>query len=402
MTRRRIAILGAGPVGLEAALAASRAGMPFTVFEAAEDIADNVRSWGHVRLFTPWEMNVSPGMRACLEARGMPVPSGGECPTGHELVARLLRPVAEAPEVAPHIRLGTRVREVSREGLLKNAEIGTPARAEPPFRLVLSDSDGTERVEHAEIVLDCTGTYGNPNALGSGGIRAPGERALEDRITRLIPDVLGDEATWADRSILLVGGGHSGQTVARDLAELVRRHPGTRVLWVLRGSDSSFGAIPADPLPARVALLESAAEIASGATGVEVRMGRGVEALKRSGSQVAVMLRDAEGSFEEIVVDHIIALTGSVGDATLYRQLQIHECWATSGPMKLAAALLGSGSADCLTQASHGPETLENPEPDFFLVGSKSYGRNNTFLLRVGWEQVAEVFELITTSGDVS
>jgi len=402
MTQRRVAILGAGPVGLEAALAASKAGMPFTVFEAAEDIAGNVRSWGHVRLFTPWDMNVSPGMRACLESQGMPVPSGDECPTGHELVARLLRPVAEAPEIAPHICRGTRVLEVSREGLLKNQEIGTPARADPPFRLVISDSDGTERVEHAEIVLDCTGTYGHPNALGSGGIRAPGERSLEDRITRRIPDVLGDEATWADRSILLVGGGHSGQTVARDLAELARRHPGTKVIWALRGSEPSFDAMPDDPLPARVALLRSAAEIGSGATNVEVRMGRAVEALRPSGSQVAVTLCKADGSFEEVVVDRIIALTGSVGDPTLYRQLQVHECWATSGPMKLAAALLGSSSADCLTQASHGPETLKNPEPDFFLLGSKSYGRNNTFLLRVGWEQVAEIFELITTTGDVS
>ena len=308
-------------------MAAAKAGMPFTVFEAAEDIAGNVRSWGHVRLFTPWDMNVSPGMRVCLQSQGMPVPSGDECPTGHELVARLLRPVAEAPEIAPRIRLGVRVLEVSREGLLKNEEIGTPARADPPFRLVIRDPDGTERVEHAEIVLDCTGTYGHPNALGSGGI------------------------------------------------------------WALRGSDASSGAMPDDPLPARVALLKSAAEIGSGATNVEVRMGRSVEALKQLGSQVAVMLRTADGAFEEIVVDRIIALTGSVGDPTLYRQLQVHECWATSGPMKLAAALLGSSSADCLAQASHGPEALKNPEPDFFLLGSKSYGRNNTFLLRVGWSR---------------
>ena len=29
------------------------------------------------------------------------------------------------------------------------------------------------------------------------------------------------------------------------------------------------------------------------------------------------------------------------------------------------------------------------------MLGSKSYGRTNTFLLRVGWEQVAEVFEAL-------
>jgi hypothetical protein len=60
--------------------------------------------------------------------------------------------------------------------------------------------------------------------------------------------------------------------------------------------------------------------------------------------------------------------------------------------MKLSAALLGAGGgSDCLQQRTHGIETLKSPEPRFFLLGQKSYGRNNSFLLRVGWEQVAEV-----------
>ena len=57
-----------------------------------------------------------------------------------------------------------------------------------------------------------------------------------------------------------------------------------------------------------------------------------------------------------------------------------------------------SGGGDCLAHAGHGPDTLVNPEPGFFILGSKSYGRNSQFLLRVGWEQVDQVFSLI--SGD--
>ena len=79
----------------------------------------------------------------------------------------------------------------------------------------------------------------------------------------------------------------------------------------------------------------------------------------------------------------------------MYRQLQVHECYATCGPIKLSAALLGAGGADCLTQSSHGADTLVNPEPGFCILGIKSYGRNNTFLMRVGWEQVGEVFGLL-------
>ncbi|MDX1568584.1 MAG: hypothetical protein R3223_12335, partial [Longimicrobiales bacterium] len=104
---------------------------------------------------------------------------------------------------------------------------------------------------------------------------------------------------------------------------------------------------------------------------------------------------DANRAESEVEVDRIVSLTGSVGDHSLYRQLQVHECYATSGPMNLAAALLGSDSADCLDQTSHGPDSLVNPEPDFFLLGAKSYGRNNTFLMRIGWEQVEDVFDLL-------
>jgi hypothetical protein len=66
--------------------------------------------------------------------------------------------------------------------------------------------------------------------------------------------------------------------------------------------------------------------------------------------------------------------------------------------MNLSAALLGAGG-DCLAQEGHGVDTLVNPEPDFFILGAKSYGRNTTFLMRVGWQQVDEVFGLLEGEG---
>lgn len=129
---------------------------------------------------------------------------------------------------------------------------------------------------------------------------------------------------------------------------------------------------------------------------VEIRLGMVVESLApQPDGEILVGLRGLHGEEEEVRVDRILALTGSVGDYELYRQLQVHECYATSGPMKLAAVLLGETGADCMAQTSHGADTLRNPEPDFFILGSKSYGRNNTFLLRVGWQQVEEVMGLL-------
>lgn len=402
-----LAILGAGPVGLEAALAAAERGWSFTLYEAAGRPAASIAAWGHVRLFSPWDLDASPRARARLAAAGRPVPEGDECPTGAELVERVLAPLAALPEIAPHLVTGARVVEVSRDGLVKSDEIGTGKRAERSFRLLIEDAaTGAERIERADAVLDCTGTWSSPNRLGDGGIAAPGERAAEaaGRIDRHPPD-LSDPAVaarWAGRTVLVAGAGHSAQTAVRDLADLAEREPGTRVIWALRNEKPSWGRVADDPLPERARLADAAEELAGGSSpAIEARRGVVVESLEPAGEKLRVTLRRrtgngaGPGATETVEVDRVLSLTGYVGDDRLYRQLQVHECYATSGPMKLAAALLGAGSADCLSQPAHGAEVLVNPEPGFYLLGSKSYGRNATFLMRSGWQQVDDVLGLI-------
>ncbi len=390
----RLAILGAGPIGLETALGAAQRGWPFTVYEATPAVAGHVRRWGHVRLFTPWSMNVSDRMASAMRRSGVEVPEGDELPTGAQLVERLYDPVAQLPELEGRIRVGTRVEAVGRERLLKHEEIGTGARDEHPFRLLLTDPDGEEVVESADVVVDCTGTYGNPNALGDGGIPAPGERAFADRIVQLLPDFPAEREAWAGRTILLTGAGHSAQTAASQLAEFARDADGTRVIWAVRANEPTWGGVEEDPLPERARLNSAAEELARGASpAVQLRRGMVTHALHGEGEQVAVTLRN--GAAEDVVVDRVLGLNGGVGDHAIYRQLQVHECYATSGPMKLAAALLGASGGDCLAQESHGADTLVNPEPGFFLLGAKSYGRNSQFLLRVGWDQVDDVLGLL-------
>lgn len=390
------AILGAGPVGLEAALAAAEHGRSFVLYEAGDQVAAAVRDWGHVRLFTPWPLNVSPRLRRHLEAAGHDVPSGDDCPTGAELVEKVLEPASRLPEIAPHLRLGTRALGIGRKGLVKSQEIGSAERASRPFLLLLGDEDGNEWTEQASAVLDCTGSYEVPNSAGDGGIAAPGEGALDGEIVRRIPDFASEASQWAGRSILLLGAGHSAQTAACALARLAEEHPSTQVYWVLRRSQPRFDAVEDDPLPERSRLISEALAVACGkAPGFEARYGFVTEELVREGEKVRVTLRGESGDRDHVLVDRILSLTGSVGDHALYRQLQVHECYATSGPMKLAAALLGETSGDCMDQTSHGADTLRNPEPGFFILGSKSYGRNTTFLLRVGWQQVDEVMGLL-------
>jgi hypothetical protein len=384
-----VAILGAGPVGLEAALAALDAGWPFTVFESASHPGGHVAMWAHVRLFTPWSMIVSDRMARHLKAAGVHPPAGEYCPTGAELVRDLLEPLAHVSGLEGSIAYDTRVLGVSREGLLKHEEIGTGRRVERPFRLLVRGPKGVTTAS-AGLVLDCTGTYASPNAAGDGGIPAPGEEELGDRILRRLPDLARDWADWRDRTILLLGSGKSAQAAVRDFSTLLPSAPATRVIWSVRNPNPDWGEISEDPLAERQALADAAKRAARGEVpGFRVEAGSTVDRFSADGQRVRVRLHGVNDL--EVVVDKVLSLTGFVPDATLYRQLQVHECYATTAPMELAAQLLGAASGDCLQPPSYGIAALRSPEPNFFILGAKSYGRNSQFLMRSGYDQVDEV-----------
>ncbi|MBV5270334.1 MAG: NAD(P)-binding domain-containing protein, partial [Afipia sp.] len=52
---KKVAIIGAGPVGLAAAAHVMERGMEPIVLEAGPTAGHAVRQWKHVQLFSPWE-----------------------------------------------------------------------------------------------------------------------------------------------------------------------------------------------------------------------------------------------------------------------------------------------------------------------------------------------------------
>lgn len=435
----RVAVLGAGPIGLEAALYGARLGHQVLLIERG-GIGEAVQSWGHVRMFSPLHMNVSPLGRALLAAQGRPPLADASCLTGGEYVGAYLLPLSQDPLLAGRLRLHTRAVAIGKSGLRKGDLIGQAARGERPFRLLTEDAHG-EHVLTADVVLDCTGTYGSPSAIGAGGIAAPGERWLGERLIRHLPDVRGKHrARFARRRVLLVGAGLSAATTMVELAALCAEEPRTRVVWsVRRDLALPYTPIADDALPARAALHAGANRIAeqgrAGEGPIHYRPGTSVDCISAEGHQLRVRLVRSEPRPDGISVgvsvgvsvgasadsappadadaatalgesagasesspaelfDEVIGLTGYGPERDLYRELQVHECYASLGPMRLAAALLGA-SGDCLAQPSLGPEVLKNPEPRFFILGAKSYGRNSAFLLQHGLEQVRGAYALL-------
>jgi len=247
------------------------------------------------------------------------------------------------------------------------AEVADPARADAVLALV--DGFRDEELEFLEMV-----------------------RVKKEWLTKLNRRYDADRADFEGLRVLVVGGGHSAATTLLALAKL----PDTEVFWVTRSGSPPVPVVDDDPLPARKRLAEAANQLAAEPPPDFHHIPEAsIIRLVARGDAIGVRIHQADGN-SWVDVDRIVAKTGFHPDNSLYRELQVHECYASQGPMKLAASLLGSDSGDCMTQAGFGPDSLANPEPSFFIVGNKSYGRNGNFLLRIGREQVRDIFRLIT------
>ncbi len=394
----RIAILGAGPVGLEAGLYARQLKLPFTIFEQGR-IGEHVWRWGHVKLFSPFGMNTTPLGRKAINSTKLdhPFPADDACTTGREHIERYLAPLAEF--MRDRIKTENRVLSIGRAGFYKQDAPGDASRGKRPFLLLVRERN-QDRYEEADVVLDCTGSYSHHRWLGPGGIPAIGEMQVEPHIAYGLVDVLGDaKKDYLNKSVLVVGSGFSAATTASNLAKLAQENNTTWTTWITRTTQTQpLRRIPNDPLRERDRLAMYANTLATRTdANVDFRAGTFVETIEPQANNQSfrVTLRNAVQK-KTLDVEKIIANVGYTPDRALYRELQIHECYASFGPMKLATLLAGAKGQDCLKQVCYGPESLRNPEPNFYVLGAKSYGRNAQFLMRVGFEQVRDVFTLIS------
>lgn len=381
-----LAILGAGPIGVEAALYASRQGIDVTVFEEHSP-GHHISRWEHVEFFSPWRLNRSPWGESALRDAGHPLADDDTYPTGREFLDHYLLPLTELSDLKGRIETDTRVDAVSRRDARKSQLIGDSARADGPF-VVAVERDGDRSYELFDAVIDATGAYRTPNGLGPGGMRANGEDEAADAglIDYWIPDIQGaDRDAYAGQTVVVVGEGYSAITSIRQLLALADDEPATELHWLRSTDEPPYAEIEDDPLPQRKRLAELGNRVVrEGLDAMETHVAT-IEGLEVDDDQLTIDFVDDK---RPVTTDKLIANVGYRPDIDLFRDLQVHLCYATEGPMNLAATLIGDDSADCLDQSSGGLDTLKTPEPNFFVLGSKSYGRNSRFLLDIGFDQI--------------
>lgn len=395
-TRLPVAIIGAGPVGLAAAAHVLSRGETPLVLEAGPAAGHAIRQWGHVHMFTPWRYCVDRQAAALLATRGWSHPPLDDVPTGDELVMRYLDPLAAS--LAPFVMFNARVSAVTRKGYDK---VRTAGRDALPFVLRVVGSDGEERTIEARAVIDASGTWSMPNPAGADGLPAIGEREAADRIAVGIPDVLDAErTTYAGRTTLVVGSGHSALNAVIDLAALRDAAPGTRILWALRKEnvEAAFGGEGADALAERGAL-GSQARILVESGAVDVVTPYRITAIARTADDRLRITGDHAGKQAELVADRLIVATGFRPDLAMLREVRLAlDPWLES--VAGIGKLIDPNLHSCGTVRPHGAIELAHPEANFFIAGMKSYGRAPTFLLATGHEQVRSIAAML--AGDTA
>jgi thioredoxin reductase len=376
-----IAVIGAGPVGLAAAAHLHERGIPFTVLEAGDGPAAAIRQWGHVRLFSPWRFDIDPAAGRLLGDAGWVRPDDQVLPTGAQLAADYLQPLADLPALKPHVRYDARVIAITRLGLDR---VRTAGRESAPFLIRLANGDDVL----ARAVIDASGAWATPNVLGASGIAAHGEADAADAIEPALPDVLGrDRDRFAGRRVLVVGAGHSAANTLLSLADLAEQAPGATVTWAIRSASPArtFGGEAADALPARGALGARLREhVADGSIALLTGFSVHTVTTRQDGAV------DVSDGGRTITVDRIVAATGFRPDHTIAAELRL-DLDPIMGATRALAPLIDPNEHSCGTVPPHGVDELGHPEPGYYAIGVKSYGRAPTFLLATGYEQARSV-----------
>lgn len=206
---------------------------------------------------------------------------------------------------------------------------------------------------------------------------------------------------YAGKRTLVVGAGHSAAHALLALADLAKTSPSTRLAWAVRSPalDRVFGGGDADALPARGELGASLRRLRDGGA-MEFFSGLRITRIERVGTQLRVVGLDSRHHPVAVEgIDEVICATGQRPDLALTRELRLKlDPWLES--TEALGPLIDPNLHSCGTVRPHGHRELAHPEPGFYTLGVKSYGRAPTFLMATGFEQARSVVAAI--AGDLA
>jgi thioredoxin reductase (NADPH) len=287
MIVRDVIVVGAGPAGLDAALAARRAGLDYAVLEKGTLVNTVFRSPADVLGAVPSDH---------LEVGGLPFPTAHERPTRAEAL-RYYRRVADTYELDVQLE-----EEVTR--LFEDVD-GETRRV---LSLETRSGRGVRRVQHARCVVLATGA-------SEHGVRLdiPGEDLPH------VSDRYSDSHGYYRKHVVIAGCGREAAEAALDLCRA-----GARVTLVHKGAllDDTMASWLRSSLERR---------IQEGA--ITARLGTAVLEFRPT-----TVVLEGRGEQDEVAADAVLVLNGRQPDAGLFDRAGIEY-----DPDSLAPRTRGDG-----------------------------------------------------------
>jgi thioredoxin reductase (NADPH) len=275
MQTRDVLIVGAGPAGLAAGIAAKSAGLDYSIVEKGVLVNSIYRFPVNMVFFTTPEL---------LEIGGLPLVSPFEKPTRLEAL-RYYRRVVET--YALHIEFGESVVTIERDQV---------------FAVETRSDKGVRRIRYSHNVILAIGYFDHPNFIGVPGENLPHVSHYYDEAHALYR-----------KNVVIVGGGNSAAETALELyrsganVTLVHRRPELKSsikYWVRPDIENRIkeGSI------------------------------RGLFNTQVVEIQPTQVIAERDGRREEIPADAVLLLTGYHPDCDLYRRAGIRLHRETMSP----------------------------------------------------------------------
>jgi thioredoxin reductase (NADPH) len=314
MQIRDVTIVGAGPAGLAAAIAAKQVGLDYSIVEKGVLVNSIYKFPVNMVFFTTPEL---------LEIGGLPLVSPFEKPTRLEAL-RYYRRVVDTYDLA--IDFGEQV--VTVEPASAPGRFGGTGPGHV-FDIETRSDKGVRRIRRSRNVIFAIGYFDHPNFIGVPGENLP-------HVSHYYTESHG----FYRKNVVIAGGGNSAAETALELfrsgadVTLVHRHPQLKPsikYWVRPDIEN---------------------RIKEGSV-------RGLFNTKIVEIQATQVIVERDGSKEEIPADAVFLLTGYHPDCDLYRRAGIRLHRETMSP-------------------ELNPETFETNVPGVFLAGGAICGRDTS------------------------
>lgn len=250
-TPATIAVLGAGPVGLEAALYARYLGYDVLLVERGS-VAAEIERWSRWPLLQPWGACVSKLGLAALHAQDpawRPLRADAGI-TAREWCDSYLLPLAQSDLLSDSLREQTEVVSIERcltstqpsdempedgEESDGDEETGENEPALPEFLLQVRDARTRADLAplSAHAVIDATGCGDSWTCLSGSETPLAGETDAGALIATGLRDIrFAERSAFAGRTTIVVGAGLTALANVAALVELAASEPQTRVVWL--------------------------------------------------------------------------------------------------------------------------------------------------------------------------